>query len=227
MRRARQIFLLIGLTALMPLATATTVTMDATSATNHSFWWMHDIVGSRHLQFENPNGSGVGNFELDMTTGTARLTGRVTSSDGSVAFDVDVLAEGMTESTTALCDDAKYESGATQSDCMNHWDIFVDGLTGTFNEVGGQQRNFLVDTLGLPNPQYGTNKANAKNNNLGFSAWIWYELASCDGCSLDVGDRYRGDINIDVAPVPVPAPLALVGLGLMGIAALRRRRLAR
>ena len=172
MNRVRQIILLLGLAVLTPLVSATTITMDATSATNHSFWWMHNIVGSRYLHFENPNGSGVGNFELDTTTGTARLTGRVASSDGSVAFGGDVLAEGMTESTTALCNDAKYESAATQSDCMNHWDIFVDGLTGTFNEVGGQQRNFLVDTLGLPSPQYCTNKANAKNNNLGFSAWI-------------------------------------------------------
>ena len=94
----------------MTLLSATTITMDATSATNHSFWWMHNIVGSRYLHFENPNGSGVGNFELDTTTGTARLTGRVASSDGSVAFGGDVLAEGMTESTTVLCNDAKYES---------------------------------------------------------------------------------------------------------------------
>ena len=192
---------------------------DATSASNHSVWF--PSIGASNLKFEN---AGPGIFTLNGDSAT--LTGRVAGN--GLVFDLSVTATGLQKADADLCAAAKYESGATLNDCLNHWSIFTTGLTGTLNEVGGSGRNYLVDIMHpdgfqMPLPQLGTNKANAKNNNYGFSSWIGLELVSCKGCS-NIGSRYKGDINIDLHKVPEPEVLALFAAGLVGLGLTRRRK---
>ena len=197
---------------------------DATSATSHSVWFPG--IGAQNLTFE----PGVGLFSLDLALGEATLSGTLTGN--GLSFEINATATGLMDSNAALCATAKYENGATVNDCLTHWSIFTGGLTGTLVENGGNGREFDIDTFALngtdplPNPQLGTNHANAKNDNYGFSSWIGLELTSCTYCAgVPLNTRYKGDINIDLHAVSVPEPtvLGLFAAGLLGLGLARRR----
>ena len=195
-------------------ALAVPMTYEATSSTGHSLWL--PAIGLTALQFEN-GPDGHGDF-LRYRDGTATLSGIV--AQGDTQFMLDVRMWGLNKADQPRCDAAKFENGATNQDCLDHWFIFDTGLTGTLTEIGGLLREFAVTSKYKPDPQFGTNKANAKNDNLGFSSWISYKDAACDGgCTI-----YHGDINIDLVKVPEPDTIALFGLGVVALGFIRRRK---
>ncbi|MEM7078234.1 MAG: PEP-CTERM sorting domain-containing protein [Pseudomonadota bacterium] len=173
----------------------------------HSFWMPG--IGLRHLHFDP---AGMLTINSD---GTAKLSGKI--SQGSTSFDVDADMSGFTKADQALCDAAKYENGAKKKKCKKHWYIFTGHLTGTLS-IGGQPV-YSIWSDGKPPPQFGTHKANAKNNRLGFSSWFYFKETGCDGCQT-----YHGDINVNLAVVPEPGTLALIALGIVGLVSMRKWR---
>ena len=223
----KKILGIIALTLFAANANAAILDLTATSAGGHSVWFPG--IGAPNLQFENgPEGHGL--FRLDTDSGEAKLGGIVAGN--GLAFSLEASMSGLRNSNRRLCRQAKYESGATRRDCLGSWLFFTGGLSGTLSEIGGLGRNYALSILHprtltrMPLPQLGPNKANAKNDKPGFSAWIGLELLSCNRCGVDYGTLYKGDINIDLHRVPEPALLGLFTLGLAGIGFTRRFRSA-
>jgi len=212
-------------------AHATTAAWD--SSFTPSGWTRGSTPGSLFAEwnFFNNDGGGanivdttpdVGNFgggtyNLKETTGAAFLTGgNIYSFAAPTAFELTVGNVGGGASDVRNVYLRLGSLGNYDSTLKSAFTNFqLNGITGTyqelFNEIGdfgGQasvETEGIVSWLNVPN----TSSFLLKWNAIGSSV-------SLDQLSLDVGP---------VAPVPLPAAAYLMGSGLMGIAAMARRKM--
>lgn len=100
-------------------------------------------------------------------------------------------------------------------------------LTGTCSSVSADTQGFLSVTGGLSQGNYNTNQV--INNSQGLSDFF---LSGSPGCTIVAGLNTcntwttQGNLTAQGFRIPEPGSMALAGLGLLGLAALRRRKQA-
>lgn len=218
---------------LLVAGTANATTFDATAASSHALW-LPPIADptSTSRNFNFVGGSGVYTENGTASGSGATLTGTV--SNGSFSFDIDFTFSGRINPGDAnhppngspkleLSGSSYAPNGPIDPDT---WYYFAD-VTGvlTNTATGGVSAAYFADRTG-PAAQVGFG-ANGKNFNFGLSTWLKiYDCGSASSCDQQSGVRLggHGDINIDLARAPEPGALALVGLSLVGVGFIRRRR---
>ena len=152
----------------------------------------------------------------DPSLTTGRLVGSaVNPSDYVAAFDI--ALSGFEEVYTY-----KQEGGPAYDPLTDTPDVDFftqgDGSITITDDLGGLFANYIFNGFaGGFGFQYGTGDtgANAKDSELGASAWIFVE---------GVGSHW--DFNLNTIRVPEPTTFALLAMGLLGIGFVGRRRKA-
>ncbi len=159
---------------------------------------------------------GGGTYNLSETTGTSFLSGgNIYSFSTPTAFEFNVgnVPGGTTNVYLRLASLGNYDN-TLQSAFTN---FTLNGITSTYTELFKEIGNFggetSVETEGIVS---WLNVPNSSSFLLGWNAIG--SSVSLDQLSLDVSPG-------GVAPVPLPAAAYLMGSGLMGIAAMARRKL--
>jgi hypothetical protein len=191
----------------------------------HSFW----IPGiATDLDFV-PAGT------LDVAAASWHLTGSI--EDGSLKFDVDITFSDIMNYNDAVTlggaptGTPKLELFASAYAPVGPVDpttwMFASTVTGTLTGTGAMYNGLILDVERMgPAAQMGAG-ANGKNTNDGLSTWLYFSVADAANTQFDVGDMFRGDINVDIEAAPVPEPSAAVVFGLGALIvrhSLRRKR---
>jgi hypothetical protein len=158
------------------------------------------------------------------------------SSSGGVGLTTVSLSAGQNFSTSASLDDL-WSAGA-----LPRWSD-ADGLTGNRFAAGVDESGAISGTLiGMDfglwsqhalNAPYGSvvGEINGEFHELGssYSGTAWATgtlfLYYWDSNNADNSGQITVDVSSGPANVPEPASLALLGMGLLGVAAVRRRKI--
>lgn len=147
------------------------------------------------------------NDAADTSLWTASLTGTAINPFGKIAT-IDLLFTGFRETYSGY-----YQSGGAVYDPSSDTpdiDFFTD-IAGTI-DVDGEVFNF-DHFAGDTAFQYGLGANAMSTSEFGGSAWIQGD------------DSLHWDLNMNFAEVPEPSSMGLLGLGLLSLAGLRKRRL--
>jgi len=198
----------------------------------HSLWIPGTGVDSSWL-FANDSGL----FTYDDMAGSATLTGSLFNEGnsiltGNINFNFSESASSDAIPKKELLSSAYTDGGGTiDTGLWTYFDTVSGSFTGTGNLVGLELEFWQRPTPKANGPEYKGQMgvgANGKNGNLGYSSWFyWTVLSACNntdcGISLADGDKYHGDINIDLSPVPLPAAFWLFGSALLGLISMKRK----
>lgn len=183
--------------------TASTYDAFAFNDNRHAVW----IPGldQRHLLFDD-------GATLTVEDEAWNLEGTLTSRDGSTwALSVDFtgVLSGNEFRTQTSADDGALK-GTNWNQQAPDW-TFAENVAGKLVALSGENagREFSIEREGGASgflAQFGT-CLNDKNCGQGLSSWIQFE-------DVNSGERFRGDININVsAAVPEPSAALIFGLG--------------
>ncbi|NET43958.1 PEP-CTERM sorting domain-containing protein [Okeania sp. SIO2B3] len=201
---------------------------------NHAFW-IPDI--SSDFDFEGDA------FFNEYDDGTINLIGNIGAGNKKFAVDVWFNSLGNLQEGRAIAPNLAAKQQLNRNDPysvvdVNDWSYYtIDSSKSLLTEIGewygdndSTDTFSLIDMSETHKGQMGLG-ANGKNINEGFSHWFYIE-------DTNTGERYDGDINIDLVAleegggilsegesIPEPATMSLLSLGLLGSAlgALKRK----
>lgn len=219
-------FLFAGISVSPAAAAPVRYAIESTPVVNctdspHGLWTNNLMSGSCGNYFDIQPDSYI---DIDEEAGTGRLYGSAENPFGNLAT-FDVSLGGWLETTEGTGFEYKEEGGPSYNPATDTPDIDFFTTVGADSaiHIDGVEYLFNINDPFTGNTvfQYGGSNtgANAKNDDLGASAWI----------NIAGQDRHW-DFNLnmvridDPQDVAEPATLALIGTGLLGFAAWRRRR---
>lgn len=205
--------LLISVNALADVVYSVSSTSALNCSANpgeHGLWTNSDVPGgacSNYFDFDSGSTLTLFNSDSDTSNWTAVLDATATNPQNLVA-DILLTFSNFSDDHSAF--DVKNGGGASSAEIAD-WLFFRD-VSGAI-DIGGVPYG-INDLSGNTGLQIGVG-ANDKTIAFGASAWL-----------LGTFNSSHWDINIDleVADVPEPGLLTLLGLGLLGLGSLRRRR---
>ncbi len=197
----------------------------------HAFWFYPEIGGAgQRFVFDDNSGT----FTLN-DDGTARLVGTIESKiSEDKKWDVDLLFGPTTIDPVLPKKELKPkayvdEGGPVDPSTWKFFDLLDSTVTGV-GDFEGLNLELTQRPVGGPYAFQLGFGANNKNIDYGFSGWFRWDVTGTDE-ALAAYDRYggrrsgTGDINIDIEHIPESSsPLGALGVGLLGFAALSRRK---
>ncbi len=196
------------------------VTYDASPAISGTG---HDhVIWLPGLSFaENNFDFNGGVFTENYGTGTATLSG--TAVKGGNGFIINALFSGYVPNSDpgsiADAPNTPKDEGFA-ADAGNWW--YYTATSGTLGGIGGFNNRYFSFVRKGPAFQAGYG-ASGKNANFGSSGWLDVFETDSNGVRIDQ-TVYHGDFNLDLKRVPDSGTTsALLGLGLVGLFAIRRR----
>jgi hypothetical protein len=164
-----------------------------------------------------------GNQHLDLT-GTENTSGGITQN-------ISVIA-GQTYIVRWSVGNVGYGAGSGAYCLVERvGGVCPPGQLGSFYE-GAAQIDLVINGAGISNQTFSsvnTQVAGAGDRDVAWQTFTTSFTPTTSGTvsitfnNMNVGDNYAGLDNVSVDAIPEPATIALMGLGLIGIGALRRR----
>ena len=195
----------------------------------HAFWFP-GMAGGKKFVFEGDSGI----FEYDDLAHTASLTGTIVSTkDANKKWDVD-LSFGLSSYSTPK-KELKLEAysnngGPVDTSTWKYFDLLDSTITG-LGEFTGLNVELSQRPVSGPYAFQLGDGANGKNVDYGFSGWYGWEITGeeevVEAYAAKYGERKlsgKGDINIDLEKTPEPGTLGALGIGVLGLAGLAKRK---
>ncbi|MEM8985939.1 MAG: PEP-CTERM sorting domain-containing protein [Pseudomonadota bacterium] len=201
----------------------------------HGLWTRNYIGGGGCSNyFDVQDGSF---FELDTDTNTARLYGTAENPNNPAATATfDIYLDGYLDSIQGTTLTYKKEGGPAYNVALDDPNIdFFTALqpntvsTIIFSGTPGQDGTYFLNPsdpfTGSTTFQFGRDLegANAKNQDLGASAWINVQDAAGNDVAKN-NSHWDFNLNFEKVTVSEPEMIALFGFGLIGLYAARRRK---
>lgn len=223
-----------GIASATPLAPATYAISDYGAGSGaHGVWFRRFDSTSGVTRFSFTNGQ----FSVGGTS--AALTGRITQdSDPARAFDINMSFTKVDDVTAATLN-GKCEQGGCDTTDWHYFNLDMGMFTGVGDLLGLDLNLTQIPVSGAYPWQIGIG-ANSKNFNFGGAMWFEWDVkqntsgVSVCTSSLDCGNDYHGDFNVNLSllpgitpsdlPEPMSLSLMLAGLLALGGMAARQRR---